>query len=450
MSLVALILAAILAQEDLATFLARIEKQSQSGAAAPAILAEIDKYSEGKSEEITARLLWNRAALACLERLDRAYADAMKKSVGSKVEVTTRDAKVSGSLVEVATNRLVLNAASGRLEVLFAQVRAGVRLAEARRTGGYRETPSDAAIIKAADGEVSGPAGALALTLRIADAAQRSAALDALAGWVLQAIDRDLAETRLERLGGMLRELKERQPALMRAARGALARCATEVVAPRLSAAGDEAALLDKKVARRLYELAMSLEPPAPVRRALVGKVWKLTPSGEWFRIPLDDSLPLKGAEIKDGAIVWEDHSQGVIEYTAMDFPDFPVTPADVAGARIGLHIDPAKTRAVVFWWYVDAAQELGHGVLVSPWQGAMAYKKYLMRGGKPELLGGAFLKKQSDYQLRFELSGGKLKLFVDEAEVYAVTEVTGPLQSLSIALDEGRAEVRMLEVRKK
>lgn len=447
MNVPVLVLALLLAQEDLASFLGRIDKELQSGTATPAIVAEIDKYSEGKSEDVKARLLWNRSLLASLERVNRAYAEAMKKSVGARVEVPTRDARVSGGLAEVLENRLVMTTAAGRVEIIFAKIRAGDRLAEARRTGGYRESPGDAVVVKAADGDFN---GALTLTIRIADAGQRSDTLDALAGWVLQTVDRELADNRLERLGGMLKELKERQPALMRAAGGALDRCGKEVVAPRLAAAGDEVALRDKKVARRLYEAAGALEPPVKLRRELVGKTWKLATSGEWFRIPLDDSLPLKGAEIKDGAIVWEDPAQGVIEYTAMDFPEFPVPVAEVTGARIAARIDPAATRALVFWWYIDAAQELGHGVLVSPWQGAMAYKKYLMRGGKPELLGAAFLKKKNEYQLRFELSGGKLKLFVDEAEVYSVSETTGPLQSLSIALDEGRAEIRSLEVRKR
>ncbi|MBI4564034.1 MAG: hypothetical protein HY716_04990 [Planctomycetes bacterium] len=81
-SIIAILTAVLLWQDDIETFIANLEKQRAAGAEAAQLLKSIENFQQGKPDAIRVRLAWNRALIEVESSLAERFLETMRKCVG--------------------------------------------------------------------------------------------------------------------------------------------------------------------------------------------------------------------------------------------------------------------------------------------------------------------------------------------------------------------------------
>lgn len=431
-----LLLALLQAPDELPTFLATLEKDRAKGATNEVLLKKIDEWSQGKPEDVLARIAWNRALIESTIRINALFVEGLKKRIGKQVTV----GRSTGLLKEVKADRVVIAVPGGTMEVEFAAVPFDARLDDIKKEGLLPATSAEEAVFRFAGGK-SVPAMSTALALAGDD---RDRALAAIAGWVLQETDKAFAAGFSTKAAEDFAATWAKQADLMNAAGGALRKFVDTVLAPNLVEQADAVLEKDRKEARKLLDLAASLCRADDIVAKVSERRWNVLDKNEWMRIPLE-SLNTRGGTLEGTKMVWEDTEMGGDKGESIEVKSLTVSWEETSGIRA--RIKPGTAKYVAMRVGLDSPSAY-HSVNFQAAEPMVFHTLYADRGAEGKNSGGKKIGKKADYDFRAEHNGKRWRFTVDAVEVYT-GEGSDP-SILFFVVGDGKAELLSLEVRKK
>jgi hypothetical protein len=433
-----LMLTILQAPDDLAGFLAALEKDREKGATCEELLKKIDAWAAGKPRETQARLAWNRELLQSTLWVDALRRDWLTRHVGERVTL----ANSTGIVKEVKAASVVLDTLDGAKEVHFRTLGPEDGLAEIKNEKLQAGPAPEEAVLRFAAGKID---AALALARAFESVIPRSRALRAFVGWALQSADRFVAEGKPVRAAEFLAAGWTKHVDLMEAGDGALHHFVHTDLLQRLYDEADKLAPKDRKEARRILDLVPTLSKSKEVLAKVHGLRFTLLDSNQWYPILLEEQKFRGDGEYKDGKIGWEDTIKGADLTSTLALEDLPFPWDQVSGVR-------ARLRHAAD--YID--MRLGFGatpkyqlVCVFPKEGKSLCGTIEGRGGKIVQDTRAKAPTKPEYLLRFEQGKDFWKIFVDAQEVKLFKPEGGPVDLL-LVVNEGKCELMGLEFRRK
>ena len=433
-----LILLALLQDpETLPDFLAALEKDRAKGATPVELLKKLDAWSKEKPPEILERLAWNRALLETTIRVDLLFVDGLKPRVGKEITL----GRYTGTLREVKKDRLIMAVGGGQIEMEFAKITPDVFIDDLKRVKLLAAKSLEEAIYRFA---MKPSPGAMAVAHALPDVAEKGRALAAVAGWVLQEADRNLAAGGAMKAAEPLSSLWAKEPGLVEAAGGAIRKFIDRDLSPKLIAAADANLQKDRATARRILEMTAGLCRSAILSKQVTEKLWTVMESGEWMKVPLE-ALVRVGGSLEGSKVVWEDLAKGSSAAAMIDCAFLPVAWAHVSGLRAKIRPGNARYVDLRLGWgdpmkfHAAAYQHNGPGVFY-------VYYPGLESPGKSS--SAKEIARKAEYEFRAEAEGRKWKFSVD-AVTLQEADADGPPGKLQLITDEGKSELTSLEVRK-
>ncbi len=432
-----LLLAFLQAPDDLAGFLAGLEKERAKGATSEDLLKKLDAWAQGKPADVAVRIGWNRGLLEATIKIDELFVEGLKRRVGKPVKLGPH----SGTIKEVKADRLVLGVHGGMVEIRFSEVAYDVRLEDIKKENLLPAKSVEEAIFRFAGGR---SIAALATARALPEGDDRDRALAAMAGWVLQEIDRTLAA------GPTLKAAEEfgttwaKQPELVAAADGAIRKYIDTVLAPKLVDEADAILEKDRKGARKHLEVAASMCKAEEIAQKISERRWAVLDKNEWMRIPLE-SLSAMGGKLEGSKIAWEDEEKGMERAATLQVGSLPVSWEEISGVRA--KIKPGNCTHVDLRLGVgDPA--INHSMTYQAAEPLIFHVKFEERGKEGKTSPPKKITKKADYEFKAERAGNRWKFFIDMTELN--TADGGDAVSIVFVVNDGKAELLSLELRKK
>jgi len=432
-----LLLMLLQAPDDLAGFLAALEKDRLEGAAPADLLKRIDAWAKNRSPETLARLAWNRELLQSTLWVDGLRRDWLTRQAGQRVTL----GKFEGIVREVKAGSVVLEGQDGAKEVFFWTLGPEDGLAEIKNEKLLAAPAPDEAILHFAGGKTD---VALAQARAFESVLPRARALRAFVGWALQSADRSMAEGKPVRAAEFLAAGWTKYDDLMEAGEGALHHFVHTVLLQRLYDEADKLVAKDRKEARKILDLVPVLSKSKEVLAKVHALRFATLDSNQWHPLLLDDVRFGGNGEFKDGKIGWDDPNAGPT-ISMLRLRDLPIPWNKVSGVRAKLRHDAA---------YFD--MRLGFGdpaqyyiVAVHPKDTKIVTAFLDKEGGKPESDGGNKIATKPEYLLRFESGKPFWKIFVDTTEARMFKGPSDPSE-IQFAVNDGKCEILSLEFRRK
>lgn len=438
MTFLLLLLTLLQSPDELAEFLAALEKERAGGAAAETLLQKIDAWAQGKPAETTARLAWNRGSLESTLRINSLFVEGLKRRIGKEVIL----GRSKGILREVKSDRIVLGITGGTIDLELSVIPFDVRLDDVKKEGLLPAKSVEEAIYRFSENRsVPGMAAARALP----EGEARNKALAAIAGWVLQEADRGLAAGATLKVAEELAARWAKEKDLLAAADGAIRTFIDATLGKKLLAEAEALLEKDRKGARKLLDLAAALCRAEEIVKAVAERRWDYLEKGEWMKIALD-SFEQSGGKLKGGALFWEDTSKEKRSVAGMSIEELPIAWEDISGVRAKVKPKSAEL--------IDMRFEFGeprrvHSVVVAPddkWGYHVHYQ-----GAESKVAAGSTrtVDKKAEYELVAQWDAKKWKLTVSGTEIDTFTEAGVP-NELGFSVCKGGAELVSLEIRKK
>ena len=436
-----LFLALLQAPDDLPSFLAALETDRAQGTAAGELVKRIDAWSKNRPKEIQERLAWNREFLLAAIWADKLRHAWLTKRVGQSVTL----GKSTGVVKEAKADRVILDVEGKPAEILFSTLPPEEGLAEIRKEK-LLETPAvEEAILRLADGKVD---AALSLARSFESVLDRSRIFRPFVGWALQAADRSLAEGKPFRAAEFLAAGWTKHEDLMEAADGALHRFVHGVLIERLYKDAEQIAEKDRKEARRIFDVILSLSKSGEVKARVHAMRFLTIDSNQWHPLLLDEVKFGGNGEFKDGALTWSDPSPGP-ELSALKLRDLPIAWDKVSGVRVKIRQAAAYVDMRV--GFGDPAKFYLVSVLAKDAKDSKAIGGFLEKAdGKAESDPGKRIANKPEYLLRLESGKPYWKLYVDNVEAKLFKDPAAEASAIEFAVNNGKCDILTLEIRRK
>ncbi len=435
--MITLIACALLLQEDVAPFLAEIEKQRLEGVEAAVLIEKIDRQS-AKSEAVRARLAWNRAWISADAGMNAKLAEDLATRIGQVVEFGDKPPKLGGKIVEVKADRFVAESGSARVEVQYQNIPPLAKVAYLKGRQKLADAGPEAVLARAAAGDIPG-------AVTQAEKADLAEALDALGGLILQGADKDLAAKRLEALAKSFATTWIPRAKLLEACPG-LREFAGVVLPKRLAEASAETGKLDKKAVRRLLEQALVLAGPSDLETEIRLKLWAALEKGEWMNLPIKGEGWARPARVEGGRMIIKGCEEPKL-LSGARLAGLPMPHEEISGVRAKVHPGPKMTVQLI--WDPDTGTPGHHVVEVNLERSdSSSYRNH----GDGTFSGANYknVSRKADYELRLETGGGKFRGFVDGVELSILDLKDGPPGEIFLYGTKGEFAVSQLAVRKK
>ena len=429
------LLAILQAPDDLVAFLASLEKDKST---LQQKLEKIDAWSTGKSEDVLARLAWNKGLTESAIRIDALFVEGLKKRVGKQVTF----GRTTGVLKEVKPDRVVLGVAGGTIDLEFAAIAHDVRLEDIKKEGLLPAQSAEEAIFRFAGTK---SVAALATALALPAGNDRERAFAAIAGWALQETDKALAAGPTVKAAENFAATWGKQAELLAAADGALRKFVDVTLGPKLVEEADAVLEKDRKEARKLLDLASALCKADDIREKVSERRWAVMDKGEWMAIPLD-AISEDGGELKGSALAYEDTNEEKEKLTGLRIKSLGVGWDEISGVKA--RVKPIKGDIIdMRFSFTDPAEE--HSVAVHIKEG-MGWRGHFVAGKEPKIGAGSTRKvpKKADYEFIAQWEGKKWKYSVGATEID--TFQAGEPKELYFFASDGNAELLSLQIRKK
>jgi len=435
MSLI-LILALLQAPDDLATFLAGLDKERAEGAAPVELLKKIDAWAKDRPAETQARLAWNRAFLESIARANQARVEWLTRRLGKPVTL----GKTNGTLREVKPDRAILDTPGGPVEFMFSSLAPETGLGDFKKEGLWPPQSFEEAILTFASGK-SAPAMRVARSLD--NMSGRARALAAFVGWELQSADRGLTEGKIQNVAEELAGAWTKHEDLMEAEMGALHHFVETEFLRRLFQEVDRIGAKDRKGGRKLLDLVPSLTKTRDVLQSLNGRLWTLVERGQWHPIDLE-YLPSENAKLAGSKLVLEDKANGK-ETTSFEIRQLSMPWNEISGFRV--RIRPVSVAYLELRFGYGPAR---YHIIALETKGPTAFYDHAdgldKKGprGDPKSIG-----RRPEYEFRVEAMNGDWKLFAD-SQILNTVKVDSDPSLIPFDYLNGKFELISIDVRKK
>ncbi len=433
---VSLIACALLLQEDVAPFLAELEKQRLEGVEAAVLIEKIDRQS-AKSEAVRARLAWNRAWISADAGMNAKLAEDLATRIGQVVEFGDKPPKLGGKVVEVKPDRFIAESGTARVEVQYQNIPPLAKVAYLKGRQKLADAGLEGVLARAAAGDVPG-------AVAQAEKADLAEALDAVAGLILQGADKDLAAKRYETLAKAFATTWLPRAKLLEASTG-FREFAREALPRRLLDVHAEAAKLDRKAGRRLLELGLVLAEPSGLRGELRLKLWSALDKGEWMSLAIEGELKGDPGRVEGGRIVLG--GSGVPKSMGGSYlVGLPMPLAEISGFRARFH--PVPKQVFQLAWDQDTSDKGLQMIEINMERSDSVV--YVNKEGEAQVAKHRPLPRKADYELRMEWGGGKLRTYIDAAEQGPLEIKDSPCERITFYSDLPDLAVSQIAVRKK
>jgi hypothetical protein len=434
-----LLLLLLQAPDDLAGFLATLEKDREKGATSEDLLKKIDAWAANKPDETTARLAWNRGLLQSTIRMDGLFVEGLKKRVGKGVTL----GRSSGTVKEVKSDRVILAVQGGVIDLMFASIPFEVRLDDVKKEGLLPAKSAEEAIFRFAAGK---SVAAMATARGLPEGADRDRALAAIAGWALQELDKGLVAGPTSKAAEDFGATWAKQADLVAAGGGAIRKFLDAVLAPKLIEEADALIEKDRKEARKLLDLAASLCKSDEILAKVAERRWATLDKGEWMTLPLD-SIMQDGGTLKGKAIAWEDTSKKEGQVTGLKISSLGVSWSEISGVKA--RVKPVKVDLFDMRFSFGEPRFID-SVAVNIKDG-YGFRVTYVQGKEPAIGKGSTRKvaKKTEYELLATWEGKKWKYSVSGTEIDTF-EISADPTDMGFIASRGSAELLGLQVRRK
>ncbi|HEU4339867.1 MAG TPA: hypothetical protein VFS19_07340, partial [Planctomycetota bacterium] len=425
-----LLFALLQPQDDLASFLAAIEKDRAQGTAAVELLKRIDAWAKNRPKEIQERLAWNRELLQAAIWADKLRQAWLTKRVGQSVTL----GRTTGVVKEANADRVLLEIEGKPAEVLFCTLGFEEGLAEIRKEKLLEAPAVEEAILRMADGKTD---AAFALARGFESVLDRSRIFRPLVGWALQAADRNLAEGKPVRAAEFLAAGWTKHEDLMEAADGALHRFVHEVLLVRLYKDVELLGDKDRKESRRILDLVLGLSKSGEVKAKVHAMRFLTIDSNQWHPLLLDEVRFGGNGEFKDGALGWSDPGADSM-LSILRLRDLPIPWPKVSGVRV--KVRPAAVYVDLRVGFGDPAKF--YIVSVHPKDGKVIGGFLEKEGAKAESDAAKKVATKPEYLLRLESGKPYWKLSVDNIEAKLFKDPAADPSGIEFALNDGKCDI--------
>ncbi|HZN63131.1 MAG TPA: hypothetical protein VFC90_12060, partial [Planctomycetota bacterium] len=350
----------------------------------------------------------------------------------------------TGVVKDVKGDRVVLTVAGGTIELKFSEIAYDVRLDDIKKEGLLPAKSAEEAVFRFAGGK---SVAALATARGLPAGDDQSRALGAIAGWVLQEIDKSLAAGPTVKAAEELAAGWAKQADLVAAGNGSIRKFIDAVLAPKLVEEADALVEKDRKQARKLLDLAASLCKSDDIAAKVAERRWAVLDKGEWMALSLD-ALAYDGGELKGKVLAYEDTEKTEKnKVTGLRITSLGISWDEISGIRA--RVKPGKTDMFDMRVIFGKGRE-SHSVVVQPNEG-MGYRVHFQEGKEPKVGAGSSRKvpKKADYEFTAQWEGKKWKVSVSGTEIDSFEMAEDPMELMFIASD-GSAELLGLQVRRK
>ncbi|HKS15747.1 MAG TPA: hypothetical protein VJU16_00385 [Planctomycetota bacterium] len=434
-----LLLALLQAPDDLAGFLAGLEKDRAKGATSEDLLKKMDAWAQGKADETVARLAWNRELLKSTIRIDALFVEGLKRRVGKQVTIQ----RSTGVVKDVKADRVVLGVSGGSIELLFSEIAYDARLDDIKKEGLLSARSVEEAVFRFAGGK---SVAALGTARGLPAGEEQERALAAIAGFVLQELDKALAAGPTVKAAEDLAAGWAKQADLVAAGGGAISKFIDKVLAPKLVEEADALIEKDRKAARKLLDLAASLCKSDDISAKVAERKWAVLDKGEWMSLPLDQ-LTHDGGTMKGKVIAFEDKAKEPNTVTGLKFSSLSIAWEEISGVRA--RVKPIKADFFDMRFRFGPPHQI-ESVAVSAKNGYGYRIRY--EDKKEPIIGKGSTRqvaKKADYELTAQWEGKKWKFSVSGTDIDTFDMAEEPKEIAFIAA-KGGGELLSLAVRKK
>lgn len=427
-----------LAQESTEKFVQELERLYASGATLRELIQAIDKYGESKSAAVRARLGWPRALYSARDALQQEYSENLKSKIGQTVDVGDKPVR-NGKLLEVSSDRLVLEQSGNKTEVLFSSLSLPYLHKSARPAG---SASFEECVARASSGNL---AQAVDSFLKMPDGLPKTQAADAIAGLVLQRVDAAVEGKRFDKAFADL-TAPWMKPEFLEASEGALKTCSQVTYPTLLFATATDLGKRDKKGARKLLEQAAKLAKEPDLRRKITTALWGTLASGEWMPVELE-SIEISQGKFEEGRIVGEDPNREINISFPVIFKALPVPFAEITGVKGTVSL--GTSDYVAFRWTCNGNLD-GTAIGVRHTPRIAQHSDYAGRTPSNRAQIPIPKKDKDEHEICLEVSNGRVRSSIDGKEIYTGSADKSPCDGLWFVVDEGKAMLLSFHVRKK
>jgi hypothetical protein len=423
---------------ELATFLASLEKDRTKGTAASELLGRIEEWSKStRTPQAQARLAWNREHLMAVVWIDSLRYEWLKKRMGQSVTL----GKSTGLVKDVKADRVTLDVQGRTAEIAFHTLGPDEGLAEIKSENLVPTPVHWESILQFAGGKRE---AAIALARGFPNEGDRAPCLRAFVGWALQSADRLIAEGKAAKAAEFLVAGWTPHEDLVACGDGALGQFVQDSLLPLLLDQAAKAVEKDRKEARRVLDLVPKLTTSEEVLARADALRFPALESNQWHPVRLKDLKFIGNDRQEDGKISWDDPTRGSAT-SMLDVEEFPHPWNKISGFRARLR--PEAEYLDVRVGFGDPAQF--YTVAVNLKEGTYFTGVQSRRGAEVKAETAKKLAAKAEYLFRFEGVRGQWKMYIDALEVKSFAVPADP-SHFAFSVDEGKCDLLNFEIRRK
>jgi len=281
---------------------------------------------------------------------------------------------------------------------------------------------------------------------KMVDGYPKTQAAEAMAGLILMRADAAVEAKKYDKLVADM-AAPWMKAEFLDVSEGTLRTFAEETIPAQLLAAAAEVGKRDKKAARKLLEHAAALVKPVELRAKVTSALWGLTSSGEWLQIPFDDSIKIAQGTMENGRINGEDPTReaNTARMTMITVTTIPL--AEISGIKGRVTLGTSESAGLR--WLENSNAQSGISLLVTLAPRRAVHTQFFEKKS-PENLATLPLGDKSEYELSIEVSDGKVRSAVDGKNVYNGAVLKKPCDGIWLVVNDGKAALLSLHLRKK